>query len=103
VKRPRRPNHIRSWRKAAKLTLVEVGERIGMSHAFLSKLERGGLDYTQSTLEKLADALDCSVSDLLFRDPDDPVTIWSIRERATDAEWREIAEVAETMLSFRRK
>ncbi len=98
-----RPNCIRAWRKHRGMTIDDLAAATRIDRGNLSKIERAILAWNQDTIERLADALDCSVSDLLFRDPADPVSLWSLRDRATDSEWREISEVAETMLSFRRR
>lgn len=63
------PNHIRSYRKKAGLTLEELAARIGMTDGNLSKLERGQIGYTQATIESVARELGCKVTDLLSEQP----------------------------------
>ena len=65
------PRHfIKQWRKHRGLTQQRLADRLGQTHGAVSQLERGLVGYTQSTLEMLADALQCEPADLLWRDPD---------------------------------
>lgn len=69
---------IRERRKAKGMTQEDLAAASGVDRSALSRIERGMLGYTGTTLESLADALDCSVADL-FKDPDagaDIVSIW---------------------------
>lgn len=68
----------------------------GMTHASLSRIERGLQPYSQSVLEAIADELtDGDVACLLVRDPSDPDGIWSIWERAKTTERRMIVDSRE--------
>ncbi len=42
---------------------------VGLSNGAISQLETGRINYTQGTLEDIADALSCTVGDLLTKDP----------------------------------
>lgn len=69
-KNPNPPKHfLRRWRKGLKLSLEDVAADIGVTHATLSRVERGKLPYTQKLLESLAWRYRCSVADLIGRDP----------------------------------
>jgi transcriptional regulator with XRE-family HTH domain len=72
------PTFIRQWRRHRNLTLERLADRLDVTPGNLSQLERGIIGYSQPLLEALADALGCSVADLLVRDPTDPEGIWSI-------------------------
>lgn len=89
------PRHfIREWRKHRGLTLEALAERAGMTHGNLSQLERGIINYTQPTLEALAEALDCEPADLIMRAPDSAV--WSVMDsllEATPADQQRIIDV----------
>lgn len=64
------PRHyIREWRRYRGLTIERLAERVGITAGALSQLENGKFNYTQPTLESLAEALACSPGDLLIRDP----------------------------------
>jgi len=69
---------IRALRRAHGLTLIQVAERTGLSHPFLSQLERGHARPSMVSLERIARALGTSQVELLAagdpeqRDPDDP-------------------------------
>jgi len=98
-KRQYRRLFIREWRKHRGLTLQQLADRIGTTHATLSRLERGLQPYSQGLLEAIADALMVDVADLHVRDPSDPDGIWSIWELAKPAQRRQIVEIARTLLA----
>lgn len=62
------PNRLRAMRKKAGMTLVQLGEQIGLTHTHLSNMERGHRKLDLETMEKLARILDCSVADFLTED-----------------------------------
>jgi transcriptional regulator with XRE-family HTH domain len=70
--------HMRALRRAHGLTLKQVAERTGLSHPFLSQLERGHSRPSMVSLERIATALGTSQVELLAagdpqqRSPDDP-------------------------------
>lgn len=57
-------NRIREIRKSKNMTLAEMSGCIGISIAYLSEIERGSRHGTAGTLQRIADALGVSVSDL---------------------------------------
>ncbi|GAA3343018.1 XRE family transcriptional regulator [Curtobacterium pusillum] len=69
--------HIRALRRARSLTLVQLAELTGLSHPFLSQVERGHSRASMVSLEKIAGALSTSQVELLAagaaqtREPDD--------------------------------
>ena len=69
---------MRALRRAHGLTLIQVAERTGLSHSFLSQLERGHTRPSMVSLERIARALGTSQVELLAagdpeqRHPDDP-------------------------------
>src|SRR5271166_3357427 len=65
----RRKTFIREWRSFRHLTQEQLAERVNMSPGNLSLIERGLQNYTQDTLESLAEALQCDPADLLMRNP----------------------------------
>lgn len=75
-----RRTYIREWRKAAKLSQEQLAERVGITQAYLSKIETGRAGYTQEILESVAEALRCTPGDLIMRSPEsDPEIgiVWS--------------------------
>lgn len=58
---------LRHLRKAAELTLVELGDKVGRAPSQLSLLENGHREPKLSLLRSLAGALGCSVDDLLSK------------------------------------
>jgi transcriptional regulator with XRE-family HTH domain len=98
--RPRvqyRRTFIRQWREHRTLTLEQLADRIGTTHASLSRIERGLQPYSQPLLEALADALMTDAASLLMRDPSDPEGIWSIWDHAKPGERRMIVDIAKTV------
>lgn len=77
---------IRQWRRHRRLSLVQLAERVGISHGQLSKVERDKRPYSQPLLEKLAEELGTDPASLLMRDPTDPEGIWSIWEQVPATE-----------------
>ena len=97
----RRPNYIRQWRKHRGLTQEQLAERIGTTHATVSRIERGLQDFTGEFLELAADALMCEPPDLLIRDPTDTESIWSLWQRAQPGERRQIVALSDALLKSR--
>ena len=60
-------HHLKAWRKYRGLTQEQLAERIGIARSYLTKIERGDRRYDQPFLEAAADALRCSVADLVTR------------------------------------
>jgi transcriptional regulator with XRE-family HTH domain len=94
----RRKTFIKEWRVFRNLTQEQLAERVGMSPANVSLIERGLQSYTQETLEAFAQALTCEVVDLLIRHPSEPESIWSIWDHAKPAERRQIADVVRALV-----
>lgn len=82
-------------------TLAErVGEKIGgMTHASLSRIERGLQPYSQAILEAIADELtNGDVASLLMRNPADPEGMWSIWDQAKPGQRQMIVDLAKTVV-----
>jgi transcriptional regulator with XRE-family HTH domain len=98
VRRQRRKTFIREWRHHRNLTLEQLANRIGMTHATLSRVERGLQPYTQDLLEALAVELGTDAASLLMRNPGDPEAIWSLWDEARPGQKALIVELAKTLL-----
>jgi transcriptional regulator with XRE-family HTH domain len=96
--RAHRKTYIREWRKSRGLTLEQVAEYLGITHASLSRIERGLQPYSQPIIEGLADFFVCDPAALLMRNPNDPDGIWSIWDKATKAERQLIIDLANTIV-----
>lgn len=95
------PRHfIRAWRQHRELTQEQLAERVGMTHGAISQLERGEVNYTQPTLEALAEALSCQPADLIMRDPKSPV--WSIVDSLRDISESEQKRIISIIEAFRK-
>ena len=69
-----------------------------MTHASVSRIERGLQKWDQEFLERAADALSCEPADLLIRDPSDPDGIWSLWDQAEPGTRQQIVEITKTLL-----
>ncbi len=58
-------NRIRYWRKLRKLTLEKLAEPLGTSAGHLHKWETGKVSITLDRLNQVADALGCTIIDLV--------------------------------------
>jgi Helix-turn-helix. len=108
VKKPKRTRHhtyIKAWREFRHLSQDRVAERIGISRENYGRIESGKVPYNQDFLEVCADALSCSVTDLLTRDPLVDGLVDRLRrmvETASPEDQQRIFDVAETLLKSRR-
>lgn len=93
-----RRTFIREWRQHRKLTLEQLAERLDMTAAHLSMLERGQRGYTQETLERVAHALSTDAASLLMRNPEDQDAIWSVWDQAKPGEREQITAVAKALV-----
>jgi transcriptional regulator with XRE-family HTH domain len=80
------------------MTQARLAERIDMSVSSISQLESGKQDYTQGTLEALADALQCEPGDLLMRNPLDTEAVWTIWDRLKPGQKRQAVELLRVLL-----
>jgi transcriptional regulator with XRE-family HTH domain len=92
-----RSHYIKEWRKFRKLTQDELAERVGITRTYLSKIENAKRKYDQRFLEAAADALECTIADLLVRDPSEPEGIWSVWEELEPFERAQAIEVLKAL------
>ena len=57
--------NVRAWRIERGLTQQELGEKIGVGRSYIAQIERGGKVPSMYMGKALAEALGCSVADLL--------------------------------------
>ena len=109
------PGHyLRAWRLASGLTLEQASERIErlsesranadpstrsmhMTHATLSRVERGKIPYGQGLLEILAEVYKTDRASLIMRDPSEPEGLWSIWEQLKPTERVQAVEVIKAL------
>ncbi len=109
------PGHyLRAWRLSNGLTLAQAAERverlsesrtvadpnlrpIGMTHATLSRIERGKIPYNQVLLEHLAEVYRTDRASLIMRDPADPEGLWSIWEQLKPVERAQAVEAIKAL------
>lgn len=63
---------LKEWREHAGLTQEQLAERMGTTKATISRIENLARDPQLGFLEAAAEALSCSVSDILSRSPNHP-------------------------------
>lgn len=90
-------HYIKQWRKHRGLSQEKLGERIGVSKSYVSKIETGERRYDQPFLEAAAVVLGCEPADLIVRDPTDPEGIWSIWDQLAPVERVQVVEIARTI------
>lgn len=95
-----RRTHIRDWREFRGRTLEETAEAIGphlpdgITHATLSRMERGLIPYNQRQLEALAGYLETTIAALLERKPGDG-EFWTTFEKLPQEQKDDIAKYTE--------
>lgn len=89
---------VKEWRIYRGLTQEQLAERVGMSVSNISQIERGLQGYSPEGLEALSDALRCEPGHLFMVDPTRGDVIWSIWERASEAERRQIIAVSQAIV-----
>lgn len=103
-KKTYRRTFIRQWREKENLTLAQLAERLTtahdlpMTHATLSRIERGLSPYRQPQLEAIAVELKTDPASLIMRDPDDPEGLWSLWDQSKPGERKMIVDIARTVL-----
>lgn len=89
-------NFIKEWRDFRGLSQEQASERAGYSQSFFQQLESGFRRYNRDNLERIAEALGCTPSDLLGRNPIGPrdygQQIPIVGKAAADAEGHMIYE-----------
>lgn len=89
---------IKEWRKFRDLNQDQLAERIGVGQPYISKIERGVQSPDLEFLERAAEALSCSTTDLINRDPADPEAIWDLYDKMTTTQRAQVVEIAKTLL-----
>lgn len=96
AKKPKGPRHfLRAWRKHRDFTLERLADRVGTTHATLSRIERGKQPYSQELLEALAEALGTTPASLIMRDPAQKDAIWDIWDQIPSEERARAAQMLE--------
>jgi len=98
------PNRVRAMRKQAGMTLVEVGEALGLTHTHISNIERGVRKLDLDTMEKLARVLKCTVADFLtdqhFPHRNNPIqqAVVDNMEQMDERDQQRIADISSTFV-----
>lgn len=74
------PNRIRHWRVRRGLSQGELGERVGLNHRTVGKIERGDQEISLTQLGRFARALDVAIENLATDGPAISLPIrWTVR------------------------
>jgi transcriptional regulator with XRE-family HTH domain len=104
VKKPHRSRtqtFIRAWREYRDLSQEQMASRLDISRTNYSRIENGKVPYNQDFLEMAAVALNCTVSDLLERNPyieDQIAELNRLMTRASSKDQSPILAVIKTLL-----
>lgn len=106
---------LRAWREHRGMSLEEVAERVAilgegrretgdtlnapktMTHASLSRIERGLQPFGQVLLEILAEIYQTDIASLLNRNPTDPEGLWSIYDQLKPTQRAQLVEIAKAL------
>lgn len=94
------PTQIRAWREHRGLKVRQLAELVGITHASLSRIERGGQRYRQELVEKIAAQLGVHPAALLWGKPDDDLDAFVIvgkLVRLSEDQRRTVARVIDAM------
>ena len=71
---------LKEWREFRELDQEQAASRLDLSRTQLSKIENRRSPYSQGLLEAAAEAYNCTVADLLMRNPLNKDAPWSLYE-----------------------
>lgn len=110
-----KPRHfLRQWREFRGLSLEEVAEKVAtlseqkaaadpdmrpksMTHATLSRIERGKIPYNEHLLDLLSEIYATDRASLIMRDPSQGDPLWSIWDSLRPVEREQLTEIAKVM------
>jgi len=95
------PHFLREWREYREMTLEEVGEAVGLSHAQLGRIERRLQKYNQELLEALAELYGTEPASLIMRNPSQRDAMWSLWDQAKEGQRQEIEKFAQFVVKSR--
>lgn len=95
-------NYVREWRLYRGLNQESLGELADLSASSISQLETGVQGYEESTLIKLAAALECHPSDLLFGPPDTADLLGDLRTLPEDRREEIVKALRDMLASLKR-
>lgn len=90
--------YIRAWREFRDKTQAQCGEFVGISESQFNRIENGKSPYNQAFLELTAEYLETDVASLLMRDPSQPDAMWSLWDRASIGERKDIERLVRVIV-----
>ncbi|MEM1040870.1 MAG: helix-turn-helix transcriptional regulator [Pseudomonadota bacterium] len=85
---------LREWREHRNLTQEQLADRIGTTKASISRIENLARDPQLGFLEAAAEALNCTPSDILSRDPEQP-TADQLLQSLTEEQKKQVVDFME--------
>lgn len=95
-------NFVRQWRKYRKLTQERLAEMTGYTPSSISQLETGAQGYEETTLVRLAEALDCKPGDLISGPPEEINFLHDLRELKPEQRDEVIGLLNDTLARLKR-
>lgn len=76
------PTFLRQWRDFRRMTQEQLAARTDLTPPSISQLETGAQGFTDKSLARLAEALQCRPVDILAFDPSRPDNFWPLFQAA---------------------
>lgn len=87
-------NNIKELRTAKGLTQVELSKMLGIAQSTYSAYESGANEFSEEMLQRIADALEISVDDIVITTPKNPIVRYRERKKMLQSELAEKAGVS---------
>ena len=87
-------NNIKELRTAKGLTQVELAKILGIAQSTYSAYESGANEFSEEMLQRIADALEISVDDIVITTPKNPIVRYRERKKMLQSELAEKAGVS---------
>lgn len=86
--------YLRQWRAHRNMTISALAESAGLADGTITGIENDEVGFTNATLAKLAEALKCTVAQLVGVNPLENKELWPLLETATEEQRRIITDHA---------
>lgn len=86
--------YVAEWREHRGLSQRALSRLAGVSHNTIRRIEMSESNWNEDTLGRIAQALNTDIPSLLARHPEQTEGIWTVWTGLTDAERRQLVELA---------